>query len=233
MMKSLFTIFALVVSMTIATAQELPHFAANDFDGWEYNNPGTPLSKPNIGNGYIVLYVNSDGKALTLTSPAFSCLGIDSINASVEWFTKFFYQSNFHLEKTALTMVIEDVNGQPLDSVTCTPSTPGTSTHFLSLSLAVPQGLDNARLRFASWEADVVSNGAVRAVTLTASATGGQEPLYGDLNGNGVLDINDVTSLIDVLLSGNVANMDIADVDRNGTISIDDVTRMIDLLLNS
>ena len=232
-MKSLFTLFALMVSMSIATAQELPHFAANDFEGWEYNNPNTPLSKSNIGNGKIVLYVNSDGKALTLTSPSFSCQNIDTINADVEWFTKFFYQSNFHLEKAALTMVIEDLTGQPIDSVTCVPTTTGTSTHFLSLSLAMPQNLSNARLRFVSWEGDVVSNGAVKSVTLTTVTTGGEYPqLYGDLSGNGVLDIDDVTLLIDILLSGNGAGMDIADVDRNGTVSIDDVTFLIDLLLN-
>ena len=53
-----------------------------------------------------------------------------------------------------------------------------------------------------------------------------------DLNGDGKTDINDVTMMIDALLSGiddeNIASMD---VDGNGKISIDDATLLIDILL--
>lgn len=57
--------------------------------------------------------------------------------------------------------------------------------------------------------------------------------LPGDLNDNGKLDIDDVTMLIDYLLSGGSDIIPIAaDVDQSGTVSIDDVTTLIDLLLN-
>ena len=56
----------------------------------------------------------------------------------------------------------------------------------------------------------------------------------GDVNHNNTVNIEDVTALIDYLLSGddsmvNIAN---ADVDSNGNISIADVTTLIDLLLS-
>ena len=60
------------------------------------------------------------------------------------------------------------------------------------------------------------------------------ETLRGDVNGNGRVDIGDVTRLIDYLLSGNSAsmNLDNADVKKDGIISIADVTCLIDYLLS-
>ena len=56
----------------------------------------------------------------------------------------------------------------------------------------------------------------------------------GDLNDNGVLDIGDVTLLIDYLLSGSDdVDTDIADVDTDGIVSINDVTALIDMLLSN
>lgn len=58
--------------------------------------------------------------------------------------------------------------------------------------------------------------------------------LPGDVNDDGVIMINDVTMLIDYLLSiGNDdINLDNADVDGNGVINIADVTALIDQLLS-
>ena len=57
--------------------------------------------------------------------------------------------------------------------------------------------------------------------------------LPGDLNGNGRLDIDDVTLLIDYLLSGNGDGIHViaADADGSGAVGIDDVTTLIDSLL--
>ena len=54
----------------------------------------------------------------------------------------------------------------------------------------------------------------------------------GDINGNGMIDIADVTDLIDQLLAGEYENAPIADVNFDGTIGIADVTALIDILLN-
>ena len=57
--------------------------------------------------------------------------------------------------------------------------------------------------------------------------------IKGDVDGNGNVNISDVTALIDYLLSGNASNiqLDNADVDDNGNINISDVTALIDILL--
>ena len=219
--------------MAFSLAAQLPQFNSDEFDGWTYNNPNVPLTDSNIGSGKIVLYVSS-GAVLTLTSPTFSCAGMDSINATVTWFTKYFYDSNFDLEKASLTLAIDDMNGTPIDSVTSAPITPGVSTHQLYFSLPIPAGLSMARLRFVSWTGTVVSSGGIKQAVFTA-VNGGPTVTPGDANGDGAADIADISFAIDCLLSGEMAGLDLvaADVDHDGTLSIADVTVLIDLLLTS
>lgn len=55
----------------------------------------------------------------------------------------------------------------------------------------------------------------------------------GDVDGDGIVGIGDVTSLIDYLLSGNAngINLESADCDQDGQVIISDVTTLIDFLL--
>lgn len=53
----------------------------------------------------------------------------------------------------------------------------------------------------------------------------------GDVNGDGSVSIDDVTALIDILLSGASAPAG-ADANQDGSVSIDDVTALIDCLLS-
>jgi len=57
------------------------------------------------------------------------------------------------------------------------------------------------------------------------------DALPGDVNGDGSVDISDVTALIDYLLSG-TGNIENADVNNDGDINISDVTALIDYLLS-
>jgi len=68
------------------------------------------------------------------------------------------------------------------------------------------------------------------AMPLGASANA----LTGDVNADGVRNIEDVTTLIDYLLSNDASliNLENADIDNDHVISVADVTEMIDLLLN-
>ena len=60
-----------------------------------------------------------------------------------------------------------------------------------------------------------------------------QQTLAGcDVNGDGVVNISDVTSLINVLLSGQKRSASSGDVDGDGKTGISDVTTLINLLLN-
>lgn len=53
----------------------------------------------------------------------------------------------------------------------------------------------------------------------------------GDLDGNGVLNVNDVTALINVILSTATAPEDITDLTGNGLVNVDDVTALINKIL--
>ena len=231
MKRTILPIFLALLALT-ASAQ-LPQFTSDDYESWTYSNPNIPLSPSTIAGGRVVFYVNSLGVALTLTSSQFNCQGINKIDTDVIWYTKYFNDNKFDLDKATLTLVIEDGEGHPLDSVTCVPTTPGISTHYLSLSLPVPTGLTTARLRFVSWTGDVISSGGIKSATFTASGT---QPgtTTGDVNGNSYVDISDVTILIDYLLngSGNI-QVDAADVDHDGNASISDITALIDILLGN
>ena len=56
----------------------------------------------------------------------------------------------------------------------------------------------------------------------------------GDVDGDGVVGIADITDLIDMLLNGDVSieTCPAADVDGDGIIGIADITELIDTLLN-
>ena len=80
--------------------------------------------------------------------------------------------------------------------------------------------------------------------TITVRATDGTlkadscvvtvDPIMGDVDGNGSVNIADVTALIDYLLSLDATSyqMENADVDGDGFVSITDVVALIDYLLN-
>ncbi|MBQ1485950.1 MAG: dockerin type I repeat-containing protein, partial [Muribaculaceae bacterium] len=57
--------------------------------------------------------------------------------------------------------------------------------------------------------------------------------LRGDVNGDGSVNISDVTALIDYLLSGNASGINLsgADTNQDNSINISDVTALIDYLL--
>ena len=212
-------------------AQQVPQFSSSDYEDWTYNNPGIELNSSTITGGKIVLYTNSQGRVLTLTSPLFECQGIDSIEANVLWYTKEFKNSAFDLSRTALTMVLDNEQGTPLDSVTAVP-TVAQSTHTLTLRLAVPTGTTQARLRFVSWLANIISSGAVKQADITgiAATTPPDEPLVGDVDGNGLLNVSDVTLLIQSAI--NSIDVPNGDIDGNGEINVSDITLLINLLMS-
>ena len=82
----------------------------------------------------------------------------------------------------------------------------------------------------------ILSKSLLIAVTLTLlTALSAQAMVVGDIDGDGRVSVADVTTLIDVLLSGTYDNVPAAqaDVDGDGAVSITDVTTLIDMLLNN
>ena len=56
------------------------------------------------------------------------------------------------------------------------------------------------------------------------------QPVAGDVNGDGEVNISDINSLVDIILSGSFALS--ADVNRDGEINVGDVNALIDVILN-
>ena len=72
----------------------------------------------------------------------------------------------------------------------------------------------------------------VHELCFNYSIPSGPAFIRGDVDGNGSVNIADVTALIDILLSDSVGP-EAADVDANGSVNIADVTALIDILLSS
>ncbi len=66
----------------------------------------------------------------------------------------------------------------------------------------------------------------------TVTVTGSSGVMLGDVNGDGAVNIADVTALIDLLLNGTSNNNAAADMNQDGSVNIADVTALIDYLLN-
>ena len=224
MMKRITLITLTLFLALTSAAQDLPQFAYNNYEGWIYNNPGVELNNLTIGRAQIRLYVDSQGLVLSLTSPQFSCQGLDSIQAEVRWRSE--------STAVALTMALDDINGTPLDSATCLPSNSSSEQTFI-YTLPIPHGQDSARVRLVSWNAVAATSGAVRQISLTGITSQAHEVILGDVDDDGAVNISDVTALIDYLLKGTSdVNLDAADIDHDGKISISDVTELINMLLH-
>ena len=59
----------------------------------------------------------------------------------------------------------------------------------------------------------------------------GSSTMRGDVNGDGSVNISDVTALIDLLLGGGTINNPAADCNGDSNVTISDVTALIDYLL--
>ena len=61
------------------------------------------------------------------------------------------------------------------------------------------------------------------------------ESIPGDVNKDGIVDINDVTALLDSLMSGDTEMLDpvAADLNGDGLIDIEDATLLVDALMNA
>ena len=116
-----------------------------------------------------------------------------------------------------------------LQQITClavNPPTVGGSQCFYSDNFDI---YSTATLRVPKNSVTAYSNADVWKLftNITAIADG----QTGDVDGDGTVNISDVTALIDLLLSGAQEASAAADVDGDGVVNISDVTALIDLLL--
>lgn len=73
-------------------------------------------------------------------------------------------------------------------------------------------------------------NGKFTVNDITDQIGGGG--IVGDIDGNGVVNVSDVTTLVNMIL-GTVAKNDAADVDGNGVVNVSDVTALVNIILGA
>lgn len=223
-MKMLFTTLLMLLPALLMRGQ-LPQFSPYNYFDWVYNNPNIGLDQDNILGNRIVLYVSSDGYPLTLTSPTFDSHAGQVIDMDVTWVTKHWQHEDFVVARAGLTAALINSQGVAIDSVTFTPTQLGRENH-LNLSLRVSHTVPNARLRFASWKADVISSGAVRQIVMNAS-------FPADVNLDGEVSLADINAIIAVI-AGENGDPDLvtrADVNRDGEVSLADINAVIDAIV--
>lgn len=221
-----FLLLLLILVTCAAVHGQLPQFSYTSFEDWVYSNPATELNSDNILANKIYLYKTSAGMPLTLTSPLFTCRGGSVLDMNVTWITDQWMNEGFVVSKVGLTATILDAQGNPVDSVTFTP-TSVSRTNRLNLAIAVPRGMTQMKLRFASWKADVKSNGAVRQIAMTSM-------LRGDIDHDGAITISDINRMIDIILSGGQFDgpLVLADLNDDRSVTIADINLLIDMILS-
>lgn len=223
-MKKMILLFAAAVMSLAVYGQQVPQFGSDNYADWVYSNPNIELNSSTILGNRIVLYTNSMGYPLTLTSPQFQCYGRQTINMTVTWITDQWQSASFNKDKVGLTAALLDSEGAVRDSVTVLPD-PISRTNTLKMSITVPLGMTKARLRFASWKGDVNSNGAVRRIVTDTV-------LRGDVNQDGEVSVADINAIIEVIL-GKPVGQDLyarADVNEDKEVSLADVNDVVGVI---
>jgi len=217
-------LFGWMAAMAVA---QVPQFSSRNFEGWIYNNPFYLLNQGNILGNKIVLYKTSTGQDFLLTSPQFDCKKGQTLEMDVTWILDQWKSEQFVASKVALTAALLDEAGTAVDSVTFTPTSVTKSINHVLLSIRVPRVINGARLRFASWRADVNSCGAVRQIDMVSS-------MYGDVNRDNEVSVADVNAIIDIILAAGTSDdaiMQRADVNRDGEVSLADINEVIDVIV--
>ena len=221
-MKNICVFFCVMLALA-AHAQKLAEFNLNSYEGWTYTRSSVDLNTANISTNKINLYGD-----YTLVSPLFSAQNVKYVKAKIRIVSKNYAQDKYSYLKASPALQLLDANGIVVS----------TLLHYYSEALLeqnieaylpVPEASQMLSFRISVPSGDVNSTGAVREVTLYASATDGK--VFGDVNADGVCDVTDVTSIINMILETDVTNP-IADVNESGIIDVSDVTTVINHILN-
>lgn len=215
----LLSVFNALASTPVDT---LAFFNLNHFEDWTYSRPDFELNRDNISHLRIRLYKSSSGVDHTLTSPALSCKGRDSVFVTVDYVTDL---PNYVASKLPLTFTLVNEESMVVaQSVVQAQSSLVEQT--IEARICLPPDVDHLSLNLAALKADANNNGAIRSVAITANPV----RLKGDVNGDDVVDIADVNAVINIILSRGYQPA--ADVNGDGEIDIADVNAIINIILH-
>lgn len=116
----------------------------------------------------------------------------------------------------------------PLTSVTCNAVTPPTLSNTNAFRTST---YDNATLFVPAASLNAYKTASGWRYFANIQGIGGTA--VGDMDGNGSLDVTDITLLIDAFLNGGNLNVGTADVNGDGTVDIGDITALITAILDN
>lgn len=171
--KNLLALAAVTLVHTAATAQEsLALFNQNSYAGWSYTRPGFKLDTYSISMNNVKLYRSSSNVDYTLVSPAFTCAGLKTVDVDATLYCTTVPSGTYDLNRGYPTFQLLDLNGGVLASVDVVFAEAQQFHEHLPVSISVPHGTSQAKLRVAAWNADLNSTISVREVAVTANASG-------------------------------------------------------------
>ena len=213
---------------------------------------------PELATNYMVTWTIPNTDVISYTLSGNECIIIGEKVGQVTITARTTDGSN--LSKSCVVTVLDDGIVVLAESITLDEHnlTMNVGSSKKLTATIMPVNTSNKNINWTSSNkavATVDSNGIVKAikkgnVIITASTTDGTElsdrcvvtivtgghdsSLRGDVDKDGNINISDVTSLIDYLLSGNADGISLenADCDESGNINISDVTSLIDYLLS-
>jgi hypothetical protein len=130
-------------------------------------------------------------------------------------------------------------------NIFCNQITEDNMTALVNSLPTVPAGSGTIRALYYTDEANVVTTAHVIAANQKGWNVQRNDGsnwvnidtsfIRGDVNGDGTVNISDVTGLIDYILSGSASgvNVNAADCNQDGNVNISDVTSLIDMLLSN
>ena len=222
-------VLLLVVALTMlgvvsADGQRLAYFDKDNFEGWNYSRSSIELNTYNIENRKVNIY--SD---YMLTSPSFNCANVAYVKVYAKFNCQQYYTGEkYSLTKSSPTFELVDLSGNVV-AQKYYQLTEALFYQEMTAYVKVPTGSGDLKLRVSVKNGDANNTGAVVNVEATASNNDGT--LKGDVDGNGIVDVSDVTALINIILGSQVTNTR-ADVDGNGTVDVSDITALINIILS-
>ena len=219
-----FAFLSLLLTCANAWAADelLAEFSPSKFDGWTYVNQGDiDLNNTNIARGRITLLTTEQGNLTSLTSPQVTCSGADMLRIEV-----LYASDNDTYIADRLTLHIELVapNGNIYKQ-----SDVRAKAQMLEQTLTAVMAVNRnmtPRIRFTAPRADKENCAAVKRVRIY-----GIKRPSGDINGDGDIDVTDVSLLIDAVLGKTELALELADINGDKMLDVTDVSALIDIVL--
>ena len=222
-MKYLLLTIAIALAAFSATARDLAVFNLNSFDGWIYTRENVNLTTEYIGANKVRIFRNSAGKDFTLISPAIDCSALTTVRVRVGWQSPTCNEDKYNLTKNSPYIELIDLNGNVVaQHYYLLPDI--YPLHDLDILLPVPEGSNMLKVRFAAWDADLNSPGAISNAIVS-------DFNIGDVNADGQVNVSDVTQLISVILGEISLSKQFTDINGDGNVNVSDVTALINRIL--